>query len=438
MKSFDVPLEVLQEVAQRLTEAFQKGLEDEEKAIVKMFITYVHSLPDGTEEGDFLALDLGGSNFRVLQLSLQKGGKMKEEPKVEKMAISKEKKEGTQEELFDFIVESIAAFLKKYKIDRKLPLGFTFSFPVVQTSLTAGTLKKWTKDFKATGAEGRDVVELLHDAIARRHSNDVNIDIVAVLNDTTGTQLAVGYEDPNCHVGLILGTGTNACYMEKTAAILKYKGDRSKHPEVIINTEWGAFGDDGKLSEWLTEYDAEVEKKVHNPQNQTFEKLISGKYLGAITHAALLKLTRDKVLFGGKCSEKFGQLELDRFESKFLSDIEGENGVAKCKEIFKKDFQMDVSDQDCELVRQVCEAVSTRAARLAGAGIVALVKKIGKIDSCTVAVDGSLYKDHPKFSQRMQDAMNELAPGNGIVMKLSTDGSGKGAAVVAAVACRLK
>lgn len=94
---------------------------------------------------------------------------MKEEPKVEKMAISKEKKEGTQEELFDFIVESIAAFLKKYKIDRKLPLGFTFSFPVVQTSLTAGTLKKWTKDFKATGAEGRDVVEMLHDAIARRH-----------------------------------------------------------------------------------------------------------------------------------------------------------------------------------------------------------------------------------------------------------------------------
>lgn len=130
--------------------------------------------------------------------------------------------------------------------------------------------------------------------------------------------------------------------------------------------------------------------------------------------------------------------------------------MAKCKEIFKKDFQMDVSDQDCELVRQVCEAVSTRAARLAGAGIVALVEKIGKIDSCTVAVDGSLYKDHPKFSQRythsghttsylitllasrMQDAMNELAPGNGIVMKLSTDGSGKGAAVVAAVACRLK
>ena len=61
---------------------------------------------------------------------------------------------------------------------------------------------------------------------------------------------------------------------------------------------------------------------------------------------------------------------------------------------------MEVSLSDCEIVRQVCEAVSTRAARLAGTGVVALVEKIGKISSCTVAVDGSLYKKHPKFSQR--------------------------------------
>ena len=69
MKSFDISLEGMREVVRRLTVACNKGLEDEETAIVKMFITYVHALPDGTEEGDFLALDLGGSNFRVLQLS---------------------------------------------------------------------------------------------------------------------------------------------------------------------------------------------------------------------------------------------------------------------------------------------------------------------------------------------------------------------------------
>ena len=31
-------------------------------------------------------------------------------------------------------------------------------------------------------------------------SGDVSVDVVALLNDTTGTQLAVGFEDPNCHV----------------------------------------------------------------------------------------------------------------------------------------------------------------------------------------------------------------------------------------------
>ena len=97
----------------------------------------------------------------------------------------------------------------------------------------------------------------------------MSVDVVALLNDTTGTQLAVGLEDPNCHVGLILGTGTNACYMEDTSSIPKFKGDRSKFPRVVVNTEWGAFGDDKVIDNLLTEYDREVEKKVNNPGEQT-------------------------------------------------------------------------------------------------------------------------------------------------------------------------
>ena len=75
--------------------------------------------------------------------------------------------------------------------------------------------------------------------------------------------------------------------------------------------------------------------------------------------------------------------------------------IGDCKKLFKTRFSIEASDKDCEVIRRVCEAVSTRAARLAAAGIVALVKKIKKIDSgCTVAVDGSLYKRHPKFADR--------------------------------------
>lgn len=193
----------------------------------------------------------------------------------------------------------------------------------------------------------------------------MSVDVVALLNDTTGTQLAVGFEDPNCHVGLILGTGTNACYMEKTANIPKFKGDSSKFPEVIVNCEWGAFGEGEAMDDWLTEYDdkleqrfkedhykQQAEKKAEQGENAPteeykekqqmcvnniimcdqfgilgsgrFEKLISGKYLGFITHATLLKLAQDKVLFGGIYSEKFSELVIDRFDSAFLSIIEGE------------------------------------------------------------------------------------------------------------------
>ena len=42
-------------------------------ATVKCHPTYVRQLPTGREEGTFLALDLGGTNFRVLLMGLGAG-----------------------------------------------------------------------------------------------------------------------------------------------------------------------------------------------------------------------------------------------------------------------------------------------------------------------------------------------------------------------------
>ena len=51
---------------------FQQGLSKEEHATssVKCFPTYVRSLPNGREQGKFLSLDLGGTNFRVIVMEL--------------------------------------------------------------------------------------------------------------------------------------------------------------------------------------------------------------------------------------------------------------------------------------------------------------------------------------------------------------------------------
>lgn len=52
--------------------------------------------------------------------------------------------------------------------NERLPLGFTFSFPLVQLGLTKGLLVRWTKGFNCEGVVNADVVQLLKDAIARR------------------------------------------------------------------------------------------------------------------------------------------------------------------------------------------------------------------------------------------------------------------------------
>ena len=72
-------------------------------------------------------------------------------------------------QLFDHIASCIAAFMKEHNLENeRLPLGFTFSFPCKQEGLNVGRLVSWTKGFKCEGVEGKDVVQLLHDAIKRR------------------------------------------------------------------------------------------------------------------------------------------------------------------------------------------------------------------------------------------------------------------------------
>lgn len=51
--------------------------------------------------------------------------------------------------------------------DIEIPLGFTFSFPMHQSSLCYGTLVRWTKGFENPDVVDRDVAELLNIALSR-------------------------------------------------------------------------------------------------------------------------------------------------------------------------------------------------------------------------------------------------------------------------------
>uniref|UniRef100_A0A8C8ZAF1 hexokinase n=1 Tax=Prolemur simus TaxID=1328070 RepID=A0A8C8ZAF1_PROSS len=435
---FQLTREQLVDVQGKMRAELEYGLKRKTHplATVKMLPTYVCGMPDGTEKGKFLALDLGGTNFRVLLVKIRSGRRsVRMYNKI--FAIPLEIMQGTGEELFDHIVQCIADFLDYMGLKgAQLPLGFTFSFPCRQTSIDKGTLIGWTKGFKATDCEGEDVVDMLREAIKRR--NEFDLDIVAIVNDTVGTLMTCGYEDPNCEIGLIAGTGSNMCYMEEMRNIELVEGDEGK---MCINTEWGGFGDNGCIDDIRTQYDTEVDEGSLNPGKQRYEKMTSGMYLGEIVRQILIYLTKQGLLFRGQISERLRTRGI--FETKFLSQIESDRlALLQVRRILQQ-LGLDSTCEDSIVVKEVCGAVSRRAAQLCGAGLAAVVEKRREDQGLehlriTVGVDGTLYKLHPHFSRILQETVKELAPRCDVAFVLSEDGSGKGAALITAVAKRLQ
>ncbi|XP_027024656.1 hexokinase-2 [Tachysurus fulvidraco] len=432
--------ENLMDLSLRFRREMDKGLGRDTNltAAVKMLPTFVRSTPDGTEKGDFLALDLGGTNFRVLRVKVSSNGKQTVEMENQIYAIPETMMRGSGTELFDHIAECLANFLEKLGIkEKKLPLGFTFSFPCLQTKLDESILVSWTKGFKASGVEGKDVVELLRKAIKRR--GDFDIDIVAVINDTVGTMMTCGFDDHHCEIGLIVGTGTNACYMEEMRNLELVEGDEGR---MCVNMEWGAFGDDGALDDIRTDFDYEIDAGSLNPGKQLFEKMISGMYMGELVRIILVKMAKEGLLFEGRTTPEL--LVTGHFKTSFISAIDNDKSKEGlvCVEQVLRDLGLDPSPEDCVAVQRVCQIVSTRAAHLCAASLTAVLRQIRDnkaVDRLrtTVGVDGSVYKNHPQFARRLHKMVRCLVPDCDVRFMRSEDGSGKGAAMVTAVAYRL-
>lgn len=415
------------------SQEMENGINDQPSTLL-MENTYIPELLNGTETGDFLALDLGGTNFRILLISLQNENVVREE--VMQYHISDDLRLGEGEVLFDYLADCLYDFVHKCGVaSRRLVMGFTFSFPMHQRSLNCGVLIKWTKSFAATNVEGQDVVKMLGEAIKRK--GGIDVDIIAILNDTTGTLLQGCRLDHECGIGLILGTGSNACYMERAERVSHWEAERHGEKEVIIDIEWGAFGDGGLLDFIRTDFDKQVDTNSLFANSFTFEKYISGKYLGELVRLILVNLANHRLIFNGILSKKMQQI--DSFTTNYVSHVEKDNvDNTICEtDTVLKGFNLDYNEDDIQVVKYVCEVVSIRAALLVSTCLAEVIKRMNR-DSVTVAVDGSLYKHHPRFKHWMLKFVEILAPRHKFQLMLAEDGSGKGAGLAAAVAQRLR
>lgn len=362
--------------------------------------------PSGREEGQWLALDFGGTNLRVMLVRLA-GGKA-EIVRMKKVSLRRAgvydytDENTTAEELFDCIAQLILTIAPE---EGEISLGHTFSFPARQISVDQARLLAWTKEFAVQNVAGKEVNGLLYDALVRCTAG--HIKPVAIVNDTVATLIAAAYETENVTIGSICGTGHN------TAVVL---------PDgMVYNLESGNF--DGLP---VTEYDWELDLASLAPNTQRLEKMSAGRYLGEIVMRAGVE--RLPVLGKG-----------DAFTGEELGMILSDSGeLCRTKLLMRRKFGADIVQADRAFLRRLTRAVVARSAQMAAStylGILDVIDPEHKRDH-TIAVDGSLYSKMPTYAREMARALAEGLDGERGQAKLilAGDASGIGAAVAAALA----
>ena len=439
-------------------------------------------------QGLYLAVDLGGTNFRVCSIHLN--GDNTFSLTQSKVAIPRELMVAkTSKELFSFLAKQIESFLKQhhndhfqasikrrktvsaadgYRDEEIFQLGFTFSFPVNQVGINKGNLIRWTKGFDINDAIGKDVCALLQEEIDALH---LPVKVAALVNDTVGTLMARSYTSANktgTLLGAIFGTGTNGAYVEKLDKIAKMAHieggtDYDKTTgEMIVNTEWGSF--DNIMSVLPnTPYDDALDKESVNPGIQMFEKRVSGMFLGEVLRRAILALMKSASvqLFRDKDSSTndhhstttiaedsplYKQWGID---TSFLSIVQEDQSPTYqiVRQALERDLHVDAaSTEDAEAVKALVTAIGRRSARLSAVAIGAVVLSTGRLrtdDVVDIGVDGSLVEYYPGFEDYIREALREI-PEIGpegekkIRIGIAKDGSGVGAALIALVAARME
>ncbi|CAG9109481.1 unnamed protein product [Plutella xylostella] len=422
---------VLRKTAAVFAAELEAGLQERPSSL-QMENTYVPELPDGTEQGVFLALDLGGTNFRVLLLELEAGRLVRED--VKQYHISDELRLGPGVDLFNFLADCVQDFVITEGLEKEeMPLGFTFSFPMKLHNISSGELITWTKSFNCAGMAGVDVAALLQTRLRER---GLKVTVQVLLNDTTGTLVAGAQLNPDVGIGVILGTGSNGCYMEKASRVTHWETEHERVSDVVVDVEWGAFGDNGCLDYLRTEYDDEVDARSLLATSFTFEKYIGGKYLGDLLSSALRRLARDELF--PAAPERLHLL------TAHLSLFEEENeagGTARTLAVLQEVCGAEGagarwSRDDALIAQHVARLISNRAAQLVAVCISTLIQRMDR-EHVAVAVDGSVYKRHPRLKGLLQKYIQLLAPDHSFSLMSAEDGSGKGSALTAAIAARI-
>ncbi|KAI0601944.1 hypothetical protein F4775DRAFT_291133 [Biscogniauxia sp. FL1348] len=346
-----------------------------------MLPSFNHQLPTGKEKGQFLALDVGGSTLRVALVELrgrEASGQESEIVRISNFKITPEIKRLEGMAFFDWMAARIHEVISKDVSHGQdpIPMGLAWSFPVEQVSLGGGLLLGMGKGFLATnGLMGQDLGEIIKFACRKQ---GLNVQLEAIVNDSSATLLSQAYIHAETRFGLILGTGTNIAVHLPVSALSRSKYgtrpeswfDSAKH--VIVNTELGMFGKDILP---VTRWDELLNASHPRPDFQPLEHMLSGFYLGEICRLAIVEAVETTGLLGGKLPPSLSSpysLDtevLSRIEADTSSTLEKATAALTTAH---PDFATPPSHTDMFAIRTLASFISRRSAALLAASVFSL------------------------------------------------------------------
>ncbi|CCT66629.1 probable glucokinase [Fusarium fujikuroi IMI 58289] len=444
-QEFEVGSVKIQEITKYFVNQIKNGLKDKHAYQIPSFVTHI---PSGREKGLFLAVDLGGTNCRVCAVTLH-GDSTFDVFQKKHLVPHDIRVHSSHKPLFNFIALKIEDLLREHNSigggetpEASFNLGFTFSFTCEQTSISSGTLVHWDKGWDIPSTLGQDPCALLQEAI-----DDISLPVrVRVLaNDAVGTLLTRAYTSKiknSTLASIILGTGTNAAYIEQLPNIQRLElgtaAASNSHGIMVINTEWGSW-DDGLKVLPQTRFDKLVDESSSDPGCGLLEKMVSGMYLGELLRLSLLDLMRSNALDMSfpDGSPVYIQMGVD---SAFLSKIAEstpENSLSALSYITDTLAATGVTSRDLQTIQMLATVIVKRSARLVGAGLAAILIQSGRLDTSgmsqktgleahthqiheksTSAKTGSRWNAFTRFMRRMFGCIRPEEP-----LATSTSGS---------------
>lgn len=330
----------------------EKGLAGEQSSLA-MLRAYMNVGEDVEKNRKVIVIDAGGTNLRIGTAMFDDEGALKIEH-FQRSAMLGVGERISKKDFFETLADRVTPV-----IDESDSIGFCFSYPCEAQPNHDGRLLQWTKGINAPEVVGSFLGEELNKVFEAR---GIARKKIVVLNDAVATMIAgVSQGAPRGakgYVGFILGTGTNTAYLESGK---------------VINVESGGFN-----KQPVTNIDRELDAATNNPGRQTYEKMVSGTYLGTLALTALKRapLSSDgsRVVYA---LDTLSLIHIDNFTAKNGRDIGPLNDPR-------------FTEEDEEWIREIFKTVVKRAARLCAINLAAAVIRNGVSPVC-INLDGSTF-----------------------------------------------